>query len=144
MHWHGIRQIGSPGMDGTPGVAQDGIEPGSSFTYTFTADAPGTYWCVAGWVSVLARCHCHMWVPLVLLLDMVSPAACLCCTMSCEHNPSLNLYCSVLVLYCCTAGPFRYHSHSGVEYMDGIRGALVVRDPTDRRLDDEVVTLMDW
>lgn len=31
-------------MDGIPGVSQDAIAPGKSFTYTFKATVPGTYW----------------------------------------------------------------------------------------------------
>lgn len=31
-------------MDGIPGVTQDAVEPGKSFTYEFEANVPGTYW----------------------------------------------------------------------------------------------------
>jgi multicopper oxidase len=31
-------------MDGVPPVTQSAVAPGSSFTYRFIADAPGTYW----------------------------------------------------------------------------------------------------
>ncbi|KAH8790649.1 Cupredoxin [Hyaloscypha finlandica] len=44
FHWHGIRQNGSPWMDGIPGVQQCPIPSGKSFTYTFTADLYGTSW----------------------------------------------------------------------------------------------------
>lgn len=44
IHWHGMRQHGTPDMDGTPGISQDAIAPGAAFTYTFVAAAPGTYW----------------------------------------------------------------------------------------------------
>ncbi|KAG0601867.1 hypothetical protein M758_11G144400 [Ceratodon purpureus] len=43
MHWHGIRQIGSPWADGTAAVSQCPIVYGESFTYEFTVDRPGTY-----------------------------------------------------------------------------------------------------
>ncbi|KAG6490695.1 hypothetical protein ZIOFF_052005 [Zingiber officinale] len=40
IHWHGIRQIGTPWSDGTEGVTQCPIMPGDSFVYRFV---PGTY-----------------------------------------------------------------------------------------------------
>uniref|UniRef100_J3MZ05 L-ascorbate oxidase n=1 Tax=Oryza brachyantha TaxID=4533 RepID=J3MZ05_ORYBR len=43
IHWHGIRQIGSPWADGTAGVTQCPILPGETFTYRFVVDRPGTY-----------------------------------------------------------------------------------------------------
>lgn len=42
IHWHGYPVPNN--MDGIPGVTQDAIEPGKSFTYEFEADVPGTYW----------------------------------------------------------------------------------------------------
>ncbi|KAF2740803.1 iron transport multicopper oxidase FET3 precursor [Polyplosphaeria fusca] len=44
LHFHGLYQNGSTHMDGPPSVTQCGIAPGSSFTYNFTVDQPGTYW----------------------------------------------------------------------------------------------------
>jgi FtsP/CotA-like multicopper oxidase with cupredoxin domain len=45
VHWHGIYQSGTPNMDGTVGVTQCPIGPGSSFTYEFTLSGQsGTYW----------------------------------------------------------------------------------------------------
>uniref|UniRef100_A0A0D3H618 L-ascorbate oxidase n=1 Tax=Oryza barthii TaxID=65489 RepID=A0A0D3H618_9ORYZ len=43
IHWHGIRQIGTPWADGTEGVTQCPILPGDTFAYTFVVDRPGTY-----------------------------------------------------------------------------------------------------
>ncbi|AQK91080.1 Cupredoxin superfamily protein [Zea mays] len=43
IHWHGIRQVGSPWADGTVGVTQCPILPGDTFTYRFVVDRPGTY-----------------------------------------------------------------------------------------------------
>ncbi|XP_044469752.1 L-ascorbate oxidase-like [Mangifera indica] len=43
VHWHGIRQIGTPWFDGTEGVTQCPILPGQTFTYEFVVDRPGTY-----------------------------------------------------------------------------------------------------
>ncbi|KAJ8765754.1 hypothetical protein K2173_014876 [Erythroxylum novogranatense] len=43
IHWHGIRQIGTPWFDGTEGVTQCPILPGDTFTYQFVVDRPGTY-----------------------------------------------------------------------------------------------------
>ncbi|KAJ7562285.1 hypothetical protein O6H91_03G062500 [Diphasiastrum complanatum] len=40
IHWHGIRQIGTPWFDGVPFVSQCPISPGETFTYKFV---PGTY-----------------------------------------------------------------------------------------------------
>jgi manganese oxidase len=39
-HWHGLFVPND--MDGVPGISQDPIEPGDSFTYEFTADPAGT------------------------------------------------------------------------------------------------------
>ncbi|GAB7353653.1 hypothetical protein MBLNU459_g4062t1 [Dothideomycetes sp. NU459] len=45
FHWHGIYQNGSNFMDGTVGVTQCPISPGSSFTYEFKVEnQSGTYW----------------------------------------------------------------------------------------------------
>ncbi|MGG5253402.1 multicopper oxidase family protein [Neobacillus sp. SM06] len=41
IHWHGIT-LPNP-MDGIPGVTQDAVQPGKSFTYEFTPTVPGTY-----------------------------------------------------------------------------------------------------
>ncbi|CAN8252502.1 unnamed protein product [Cochlearia groenlandica] len=43
IHWHGIRQRGTPWADGATGVTQCAINPGETFTYNFTTDKPGTY-----------------------------------------------------------------------------------------------------
>ncbi|KAF5189673.1 L-ascorbate oxidase [Thalictrum thalictroides] len=43
IHWHGIRQIGTPWFDGTEGVTQCPILPGETFTYEFVVDKPGTF-----------------------------------------------------------------------------------------------------
>ena len=42
IHWHGLRIDNS--MDGVPGVTQDPIQPGSSFTYHLNLNEAGTYW----------------------------------------------------------------------------------------------------
>ena len=41
IHWHGIPVPNN--MDGIPGVTQNAVQPGKSFTYEFTATVPGTY-----------------------------------------------------------------------------------------------------
>ncbi|KDP46885.1 hypothetical protein JCGZ_24094 [Jatropha curcas] len=43
IHWHGIRQIGTPWSDGTDSVTQCATMPGDTFTYKFVVDRPGTY-----------------------------------------------------------------------------------------------------
>uniref|UniRef100_A0ACD5XUI2 Uncharacterized protein n=1 Tax=Avena sativa TaxID=4498 RepID=A0ACD5XUI2_AVESA len=43
IHWHGIRQIGTPWADGVAGVTQCPILPGETFTYRFVVDRAGTY-----------------------------------------------------------------------------------------------------
>lgn len=43
IHWHGIRQIGTPWADGTAGVSQCPINPGETFLYRFLLDKAGTY-----------------------------------------------------------------------------------------------------
>jgi len=42
IHWHGLPVPNS--MDGIPGVTQNAVKPGESYTYEFKADIPGTYW----------------------------------------------------------------------------------------------------
>ncbi|MDP4098574.1 multicopper oxidase family protein [Paenibacillus sp. P96] len=42
IHWHGLPVPNA--MDGIPGVTQNAIQPGETFTYSFTASTPGTYW----------------------------------------------------------------------------------------------------
>jgi iron transport multicopper oxidase len=39
IHWHGMHQEGTNGMDGPTGATQCPIPPGSSFTYDFTVRA---------------------------------------------------------------------------------------------------------
>ena len=41
VHWHGIEVPNA--MDGVPGVTQDPIQPGKTFTYEFTAKPTGTF-----------------------------------------------------------------------------------------------------
>ncbi|TVU07930.1 hypothetical protein EJB05_41308 [Eragrostis curvula] len=43
IHWHGIRQIGTPWADGTAAISQCPINGGETFTYEFVADKPGTF-----------------------------------------------------------------------------------------------------
>jgi Putative multicopper oxidases len=42
IHWHGYSVPNN--MDGIPGVTQNAVAPGKSFTYEFVADKTGTYW----------------------------------------------------------------------------------------------------
>lgn len=42
LHVHGV--VLPNQMDGVPGMTQDAIQPGASFTYTFKANQAGTYW----------------------------------------------------------------------------------------------------
>ncbi|WP_270179820.1 multicopper oxidase family protein [Alkalihalobacillus sp. CinArs1] len=42
IHWHGM--ILPNKMDGVPGLTQDAVQPGESFTYEFLANDAGTYW----------------------------------------------------------------------------------------------------
>ncbi|MGG0937133.1 multicopper oxidase family protein [Brevibacillus centrosporus] len=42
IHWHGVPVPNN--MDGIPGVTQNAVKPGESFTYQFKVDVPGTYW----------------------------------------------------------------------------------------------------
>ena len=41
IHWHGVEVPNA--MDGVPGVTQDPIQPGETFTYEFTARPAGTF-----------------------------------------------------------------------------------------------------
>ncbi|MEW4369595.1 multicopper oxidase family protein [Paenibacillus kandeliae] len=42
IHFHGV--VLPNAMDGVPGVTQDAVQPGKTFTYTFQALHAGTYW----------------------------------------------------------------------------------------------------
>lgn len=42
IHWHGVPVPNN--MDGIPGVTQNAVQPGETFTYEFKATVPGTYW----------------------------------------------------------------------------------------------------
>ncbi|KAF7516968.1 hypothetical protein G7054_g13961 [Neopestalotiopsis clavispora] len=44
LHFHGINQLETNYMDGASMVNSCPVVPGSSMTYSFTADEPGTYW----------------------------------------------------------------------------------------------------
>jgi FtsP/CotA-like multicopper oxidase with cupredoxin domain len=44
VHWHGLRQLGTPEMDGVNAVTQCPIAPQQNFTYTFRALQYGTSW----------------------------------------------------------------------------------------------------
>lgn len=45
IHWHGIHQIGTPDMDGVPGLSQWNVYPGQSYTYRFKLiNQYGGYW----------------------------------------------------------------------------------------------------
>lgn len=44
LHFHGLFQNGTNHMDGVSQVTQCAITPGSSYTYNFTVQQPGTYW----------------------------------------------------------------------------------------------------
>jgi FtsP/CotA-like multicopper oxidase with cupredoxin domain len=43
IHFHGIRQNGTPYSDGVPGVSQYVIQPGTSYQYQWAAEESGTY-----------------------------------------------------------------------------------------------------
>ncbi|KAI8028788.1 L-ascorbate oxidase [Camellia lanceoleosa] len=43
IHWHGIRQIGTPWFDRAEGVTQCPIVPGDTFVYKYVVDRPGTF-----------------------------------------------------------------------------------------------------
>jgi FtsP/CotA-like multicopper oxidase with cupredoxin domain len=42
IHWHGYPVPNN--QDGIPGVTQDAVVPGETYTYEFIASVPGTYW----------------------------------------------------------------------------------------------------
>lgn len=43
IHWHGIRQLGTPWADGTASISQCAINPEETFVYRFKVDKAGTY-----------------------------------------------------------------------------------------------------
>jgi multicopper oxidase len=44
IHWHGLRQAGTPSMDGVENVSREPVAPGESFVYDFVAEPAGTHW----------------------------------------------------------------------------------------------------
>ncbi|KAK6332871.1 hypothetical protein TWF696_002892 [Orbilia brochopaga] len=44
FHWHGIKQNGTAGDDGVPGMTQCPLPPGGKMTYQFEVAQYGTYW----------------------------------------------------------------------------------------------------
>lgn len=44
IHWHGIRQLNSPGMDGVNGISECALAPGQTKTYTFKCTQYGSSW----------------------------------------------------------------------------------------------------
>ncbi|SPO25296.1 related to cell surface ferroxidase [Ustilago trichophora] len=44
LHWHGQFQRGSNQMDGSAGITECGIAPGTTFTYNWTVQQSGSYW----------------------------------------------------------------------------------------------------
>src|SRR5690606_13110871 len=42
IHWHGVRLPNN--MDGAPGLTQNPVEPGETFTYDFVFEDAGTFW----------------------------------------------------------------------------------------------------
>lgn len=66
IHWHGMYQKNNWRNDGVPGITQQPIEAGDTFTYKWKAEKPGTMWY-----------HCHvnvnehvgirgMWGPIIV------------------------------------------------------------------------------
>ncbi|KAL6966652.1 L-ascorbate oxidase [Sarracenia purpurea var. burkii] len=43
IHWHGIRQLGTPWADGSASISQCVTNPGETFVYRFKVDKAGTY-----------------------------------------------------------------------------------------------------
>ncbi|CAL9211138.1 unnamed protein product [Musa hybrid cultivar] len=43
IHWHGIRQYGTPWADGTASISQCAINPEETYVYRFQVDKAGTY-----------------------------------------------------------------------------------------------------
>lgn len=43
LHWHGIKQVGTPYMDGVPYVSQCPVLPGESFRYIYEASLNGSF-----------------------------------------------------------------------------------------------------
>ena len=44
IHWHGIRQFGTPSQDGVGGITECPLSPGDTKTYFFQATQFGTTW----------------------------------------------------------------------------------------------------
>jgi FtsP/CotA-like multicopper oxidase with cupredoxin domain len=42
IHWHGVAVPNAE--DGVPGITQNAVQPGQTYTYRFIAKDPGTYW----------------------------------------------------------------------------------------------------
>ncbi|EGD79478.1 laccase IV [Salpingoeca rosetta] len=44
LHWHGLHQLNNAWMDGTFGITECGVSPGTSFTYAFEVTQTGSFW----------------------------------------------------------------------------------------------------
>lgn len=64
IHWHGIRQIGTPWFDGTEGVTQCPILPGDTFVYQFVVDRV----CHKSWTLTILNSLFFIWCMFVNLL----------------------------------------------------------------------------
>lgn len=56
LHFHGLYQNGTTEMDGPIGVSQCAVPPGSTFTYNFTVNQPGTVGILCCFMSLARMC----------------------------------------------------------------------------------------
>ncbi|KAJ6740799.1 CUPREDOXIN SUPERFAMILY PROTEIN [Salix purpurea] len=83
IHWHGIRQIGTPWFDGTEGFTQCPILPGDTFVYKFVVDRPGTYLYHAHYgnakrrraIWIHSRSAPRWRIPILLLIIMIEASS---------------------------------------------------------------------
>lgn len=119
IHWHGINQRGTPEMDGSPGVAQCPIPPGSNMTYDFTVSP-----------------EIFSWDPRRF---KIYPGITISCSIVLRCNSNVGIQVT-------QTGAYWYHSHSQGQYPDGLWGPLISHDPNPPfHYDEEIIlTLSEW
>jgi iron transport multicopper oxidase len=127
IHWHGLFQTNNNDNDGTPVVAQCPIIPGSSYTYTFQ-------------VYLLA----------VLVQESLETAD---TAPSSTNREPIGIIVSIYISYSSSLSieeelTTQPTGHSPSQYVDGIRGPLIIDDPNSPyagQYDEEIVmTVSDW
>jgi iron transport multicopper oxidase len=140
LHFHGIFQTGTTDMDGSAGVSQCEIGPGSRFTYNFTVSSPASPHlldCVGEEIASI-RLKFTAWRSEYLgILGGIDN----------DENP-LVIMTMLIFDQVNQPGTYWYHSHVKGQYPDGLRAPFVIHDPDmpfkDLYKDEIILTFSDW